>query len=63
MEKGRIVNPEELFYVQKRPPAFQVDCRGSIIAPGFIDVQINGEDSESALIFVFRVCRVIAPVL
>ncbi|XP_043196020.1 N-acetylglucosamine-6-phosphate deacetylase-like [Amphibalanus amphitrite] len=42
VENGRIINPEELFYVQKRPPAFQVDCRGSIVAPGFIDVQING---------------------
>ncbi|XP_037087986.1 N-acetylglucosamine-6-phosphate deacetylase-like isoform X2 [Pollicipes pollicipes] len=42
VEDGLIINPEELFYKQKRPPTFQVDCKDSIVAPGFIDVQING---------------------
>lgn len=37
-----IVDPEDLFFNVKLMPDRVVDCRGAIIAPGFLDVQING---------------------
>ncbi|KAH3843348.1 N-acetylglucosamine-6-phosphate deacetylase-like [Dreissena polymorpha] len=39
---GKIINPEKLFYVEKKKADIQINCHGSIIAPGYIDVQING---------------------
>uniref|UniRef100_A0A2K5L9E7 Amidohydrolase domain containing 2 n=1 Tax=Cercocebus atys TaxID=9531 RepID=A0A2K5L9E7_CERAT len=35
---GRILDPEKLFFEERR----RRDCGGRILAPGFIDVQING---------------------
>ena len=43
MREGRIVEPQKLFYEEKQAPDEVVDCRGLIVAPGFIDLQINGE--------------------
>ncbi|CAN7997548.1 unnamed protein product [Ixodes hexagonus] len=37
-----IVNPEPIFYDEKTSADIQVDCKGAIIAPGYIDLQING---------------------
>ena len=46
---ARIVNPERVFFDERRSADVQIDCRDAIIAPGFIDVQINGKlDSNSA---------------
>ncbi len=42
IRSGKIIDPQELFYAEKRMPDYQVDCRNYIISPGFIDVQING---------------------
>ncbi|XP_028670113.2 N-acetylglucosamine-6-phosphate deacetylase [Erpetoichthys calabaricus] len=42
VREGVILNPEKLFFDEKGSADIQVDCQGSIIAPGFIDVQING---------------------
>ncbi|XP_068434146.1 N-acetylglucosamine-6-phosphate deacetylase isoform X1 [Clinocottus analis] len=39
---GRILDPEKLFFDEQGYADERVDCEGSIIAPGFIDVQING---------------------
>ena len=39
---GKIINPEKLFFVENEYADIQIDCAGSLIAPGFIDVQING---------------------
>lgn len=39
---GIIINPEELFFVEKIPADVHIDCNNAIIAPGFIDIQING---------------------
>lgn len=39
---GKIVNAEPLFFVENQTADIQIDCQGSIISPGFIDVQING---------------------
>ncbi|XP_053220696.1 N-acetylglucosamine-6-phosphate deacetylase [Podarcis raffonei] len=42
VREGKILNPEKLFFDEKKPADIQLDCKGSILAPGFIDVQING---------------------
>ena len=39
---GKIKNPEKLFFDEKVMADVVVDCNNFIIAPGFIDVQING---------------------
>uniref|UniRef100_A0A8C5R464 N-acetylglucosamine-6-phosphate deacetylase n=1 Tax=Leptobrachium leishanense TaxID=445787 RepID=A0A8C5R464_9ANUR len=43
VRQGKILNPEKLFFDEKASADVQVDCKGRIIAPGFIDTQINGE--------------------
>jgi N-acetylglucosamine-6-phosphate deacetylase len=40
---GKIINPEPIFFDEKDYADVQIDCEGALIAPGFIDVQINGE--------------------
>lgn len=42
VREGKILNPVKLFFDEKGYADVQVDCRNSIIAPGFIDTQING---------------------
>ncbi|XP_032393801.1 N-acetylglucosamine-6-phosphate deacetylase [Etheostoma spectabile] len=42
VREGKILDPEKLFFDEKGYADKRVDCEGSIIAPGFIDVQING---------------------
>ncbi|VDP08965.1 unnamed protein product [Soboliphyme baturini] len=39
---GKIIDPRPVFFESKQSPDFQVDCDGLTIAPGFIDIQING---------------------
>lgn len=43
VKDGKIINPHEAFYVNKLLPATVIDCKGAIVSPGFIDLQINGE--------------------
>uniref|UniRef100_A0A8C6WP15 N-acetylglucosamine-6-phosphate deacetylase n=1 Tax=Neogobius melanostomus TaxID=47308 RepID=A0A8C6WP15_9GOBI len=42
VREGRILDPEKLFFDEKGFADERVDCGGKIVAPGFIDVQING---------------------
>ena len=42
VQYGKIVDPEKLFFDQKRVADLMYDCTGLIVAPGFIDLQING---------------------
>lgn len=43
IRNGKIINPEPVFFEEKISADEQIDCNGSIIAPGFIDIQINGK--------------------
>lgn len=42
VRNGKIVNPEKVFFDEKIQSDVKVNCNNSIIAPGFIDLQING---------------------
>lgn len=42
VRNGKIINPEKIFFDEKSKADTQIDCNGFIIAPGFIDLQING---------------------
>ncbi|CDW55998.1 N-acetylglucosamine-6-phosphate deacetylase [Trichuris trichiura] len=42
VEKGKVVDALNIFYEQKRMPDYKIDCKQLFIAPGFIDVQVNG---------------------
>ncbi|XP_015248899.1 PREDICTED: putative N-acetylglucosamine-6-phosphate deacetylase [Cyprinodon variegatus] len=56
VREGKILDPEKLFFDEQGYADQLVDCEDSIIAPGFIDVQINGEEcvvvSLSGLVLV-----------
>mgnify|MGYP000312540858 CR=1 FL=1 len=47
---GVILNPEKLFFDERKSSDVQIDCQGGIIAPGYIDVQINGNQQFSSSI-------------
>lgn len=39
---GKIINPESIFFDERIRADVEYDCRGIFIAPGYIDLQING---------------------
>lgn len=39
---GKVMDHMKLFYGEKVTPSKEYDCSGLIVAPGFIDIQING---------------------
>jgi len=39
---GKIINPQEIFFAEKIQADIDYDCQGVLIAPGYIDLQING---------------------
>lgn len=43
VRNGKIIDPEKVFYDERVFSDRTVDCRGALIAPGFIDLQINGK--------------------
>lgn len=42
VRNGVIVNPEEIFFLEKIKADQIINCDGSLISAGFIDIQING---------------------
>lgn len=43
VRNGKIVNPEKIFFEEKLKASKKINCQGALIAPGYIDVQINGK--------------------
>ena len=42
VRNGKIIDPEPLFFDEKLGPDVIIDCCGALIAPGLIDLQLNG---------------------
>ncbi|KAJ1737654.1 N-acetyl-glucosamine-6-phosphate deacetylase [Coemansia sp. Benny D160-2] len=42
VQNGKIIDPANMFWEEKRIPDVRIDCKGGIVSPGYIDVQING---------------------
>lgn len=42
VREGRIVDPQQLFFRECKSPDYIINCSNHIVAPGFIDIQING---------------------
>ncbi|KAJ2612796.1 N-acetyl-glucosamine-6-phosphate deacetylase, partial [Coemansia sp. RSA 1694] len=42
VQDGKIIDPAKMFFDARRAADVRIDCQGGIVAPGFIDVQING---------------------
>jgi N-acetylglucosamine-6-phosphate deacetylase len=42
IRNGKIINPQEIFFDEKIQADIEYDCQGVLIAPGYIDLQING---------------------
>lgn len=67
VRNGKIINPEPLFFDEKVGPAEIIDCQGALIAPGFIDLQLNGgfgadfsmdiEDKDTAFHCITKVAK------
>ena len=43
VRNGKIVDPEPIYYLEKRLSDISIDCKNLLIVPGYIDLQINGE--------------------
>lgn len=42
VRNGTIINPEKIFFDERREADERIDCKNAIISPGFIELQING---------------------
>lgn len=43
VRNGKIINPEKVFFDEKVQADTVINCNGNLIAPGFIELQINGK--------------------
>ena len=43
VRNGKVMDHMKLFYEEQVSPSREIDCTGLIVAPGFIDIQINGK--------------------
>lgn len=50
---GKIVDPEMIVLDRNFADVKRIDCQGLLIAPGFIDVQLNGNRSFNK---PFQIC-------
>ncbi|KAI8981039.1 hypothetical protein BDB01DRAFT_795096 [Pilobolus umbonatus] len=41
-QNGKIINPQHLFFGERRDADCIIDAQGKLVVPGFIDIQING---------------------
>lgn len=44
VRNGKILDPKKIFYDEQALADVRIDCGGLLLAPGFIDAQINGND-------------------
>lgn len=39
---GKIINYMDVFFDEERSPDIRIDCKGALLSPGLIDIQVNG---------------------
>lgn len=49
VRNGKIINPEPVFFDERSKAHRRIDCGGAIIAPGYLDIQINGKHTRTHL--------------
>jgi N-acetylglucosamine-6-phosphate deacetylase len=54
VRNGKIVDPEKVFFDEKISADIQIDCKGALIAAGFIDLQINGKECKSGMLIILQ---------
>lgn len=42
VRNGKVLNPLQVSNEEQKEPTIFVDCKGLILAPGFMDIQVNG---------------------
>jgi N-acetylglucosamine-6-phosphate deacetylase len=42
VRKGRVIDPMELFFKERKMADITIECNRYIASPGFIDIQLNG---------------------
>lgn len=47
VRNGKIINPEPVFFDERSKAHRRIDCGGAIIAPGYLDIQINGKHTHT----------------
>lgn len=52
IRNGRIIDPEPVFFEEKALADIKHDCQNAIIAPGYIDLQINGKSINYNYIYL-----------
>ncbi len=63
VRNGKIVDPEKVFFDERNTADQVIDCQNAIIAPGFIDIQINGKCRTCKVIHVFLKSTIIHSIL
>lgn len=53
---GKVIDPMKLFFRERRLPDRVLDCSGLLVAPGFIDLQVNGQNEEGGSCRVLCEC-------
>lgn len=52
IQGGKILNPEPVFFEKRVLADISIDCRQLILAPGYLELQINGRFSQESSHFV-----------
>lgn len=50
VRRGRFIDPQRLFYDERKTADRIINCHGAIISPGFIELQLNGRNHISSLV-------------